>query len=260
MDTLTPSEYFAHPGMNASVLVSGRTSMRHMRYAATKRGHEQTAATRWGTIVHTAVLEPEAMQSRYAVWSGGRKAGGAYEQFTESVGDREVITVAERNDAEFIRTCIRENSKAASLLDGIKHIEAGLSWTVDGRDCKGRLDGIGDGYFIDLKTANDITDRGFESAAYRLGYHIKMGWYHFGLNKVTGAKNSAFIIAVESDPPYDCRVFECSREFLERGMIEAAQIHERYFECCKANHFPGVSATVDALHLPSWAIPDVELI
>lgn len=260
MSTDTFADYQAIQAMNASVIKAGLVSMRHMRYAALYPSQEPTPAMWWGKIVHSAVLEPDTFRDRYAVWSGASRRGKKYDAFLASANDRETITLAEYNDALYMAKAVRENVHARKLLGELVAREESLTFDLDGRPCKGRLDGRGADYILDLKTVSDVTERACERQFYNLGYHIQMGWYRFGANKVYHIDHKAYIIAIESDPPYDCVVYNCSRSFLERGMIEADRIAKEYDECCRKQYWPGVRSDVATLDLPAWATPDVDLI
>lgn len=248
------------PAMNASLIKHGMKSMRHMRYAAMFPLTEPTAAMRWGSIVHAAVLEPDTFADRYAVWSGATRRGKKYDAFCKQAGDREVVTLAEKNDAFTMSQAARENKRAKKLLAGLVAREESITFTLDDLPCKARLDGRGADYIIDLKTAKNISKRAFERSAYDLGYHIQMAWYRFGANKVQDKIHTAHIIAIESEGPFDCIVYDCSNTFLERGMLEADRIVKEYAACCERWEWPGQNADPVALDLPAWAVDKSEVI
>jgi exodeoxyribonuclease VIII len=95
---MTNAEYHSLPSISKSGLDLIHRAPALYRY---RRANPtpQTPAMRWGTLVHTAILEPETMADTYvtapAVDRRTKEGKAAYEAFLAEWGSKEVITADE---------------------------------------------------------------------------------------------------------------------------------------------------------------------
>jgi light-regulated signal transduction histidine kinase (bacteriophytochrome) len=78
---MTETEYNALPGLRATELKAGATSMRHMRAVMLGQRSQLTESKAWGSIVHGAILEPERFWRGVATWKGEAKSGKEWADF-----------------------------------------------------------------------------------------------------------------------------------------------------------------------------------
>jgi hypothetical protein len=189
---MTEQEYGALPGITASAIKAGRTSMRHMRHAMTRaRGEAGSPAMRWGTLAHMAILEPQRFLYGAAVWSGARRAGREWDAWQDANAGKTHVTQDELDQLQAMQQAIRRNKDAARLIADCDAFERPIQW--DGGDgigpCKARIDGCGGGYMgatgacggllIEYKTCREIGKDGskFVRAAEGMGYSHQLAWY-----------------------------------------------------------------------------------
>lgn len=245
-----PAEiYFKRPGLSASALVHGVKSMKHMRYYLTNPT-EPTSAMRWGSLCHSAILEPERFERDIAVFEGESKRGKAWTEFCETNAGKEIVTVAESAQlAEMIEAVHGRADAKALLTEGQREVSA--FWrTEEYGVAKGRLDILSDNSVCDLKTTGDISR--FQNTAAQLLINVRVGWYQLGVREITGKLLPVYIISVEQNAPFDVRVWEYDSEALALGRDIAIKTAKRYRECCAAGRYPGVCEDIQTLRLPEW--------
>ena len=106
----------------------------------------------------------------------------------------------------------------------------------------------------DFKTTANMEPQAFAIDCAKLHYHLQMGFYARGWEKLTGAFPEVYIIAVEKKHPFDCAVFVADEETLRAGERRAVDIACEYQECVDRNEFHGVDrGEILPWLLPSWA-------
>jgi exodeoxyribonuclease VIII len=249
---LPAADYFSRPGLSASALVHGVKSMKHMNYYL-HNPPDPTPAMRWGSLCHSAILEPERFERDIAVFEGDSKRGKAWTEFCDENAGREIVTVSESAQLAAMIEAVHGRADIKALLTEGQR-EASMFWTDDEYGAaKGRMDVYLPGVqVVDLKTTNDLTR--FKDTAARLLYHLRMGWYQVGVREITGASTClpVYILTVEQDPPYDTRVYEYDSEALAVGRDVAQAVAKQYRLCEKSGEYPGVCADITPLKLPAW--------
>ena len=94
-------------------------------------------------------------------------------------------------------------------------------------------------HIVDLKFTHQAD--GFIKSAFNMGYHIQAAWY---LRTAIAAgmadeKTPFYFVAVETDYPYEKRVYQCSSDFIDAGNSAINEILVQYVSCCETNVWPG---------------------
>jgi hypothetical protein len=255
------AEYRAILAINASALKQGRISMLHMRHEMTRADDDPTDAMSLGTLLHAAILEPDTLPHRFAVWDGGARRGKDWELFKSSNAERNIVTADWMALAVKASSRVWANDRARGLLDGAT-VEKPVLWThPQCGACKARLDGIArDGRLFDIKTCRQIG--AFSRQFASLGYDIQCGWYADGWKRSTGQARDMWLIVVETVAPYDVACWRVPAIAMQRGLELAVEIGTEY-RACKANGvYPGVQGADDTdMPLPEWYVGpgDVDL-
>jgi hypothetical protein len=244
--SLTHEQYAALPGINASAIKRGSVSMKHMRHYLTDRDDRDSPALRWGRIVHLAILEPDRFASVSSVYDG-RRAGGKWEAHIDAHEKEWTLKPEEMASIMKMTAAVYSEPEAARLIRESRH-EVALQWTGGYGAGKCRVDGLGDGWFFDLKTAAPGEYASFERAYCKYGYDLQMGWYSEG-----SKSEGAFVIVLEKEKPYDVMVKQVMHDTLKDGRDRAVEIAMRYRAHELSGYFPGVSPGVTPLELPVWA-------
>lgn len=266
--------YRSWDAVNNSLLTQLRRSPAHAK--ASIDGllpDEQSPSLRLGSLIHTGVLEPGELESRYAVMpqfeldpqnrtKDGRqttsKATGYYkdcvDEWLASTGaaGRQIVSQDEFDTMRGVIRSIAAHSGASELLATPGLAECAIVWDDEaGVRCKSRLDKLAIGarrIVVDLKTTRDAAT--FERSVWAYGYHRQGAFYLRG----SGAENFV-IVAVETSPPYGVRVAPMSQRALDAGRKEIDELLATFAACQRSGEWPGYDDPL-SWDLPDWAAPE----
>ena len=247
--------YAATPGVNWSTLRAMGQSPAHYHYRLT-HPVVATPAMNLGRLLHTAVLEPDALPLEYAVFDGARRAGEVWEQFAAANAGKTIVKAEEYNLALDVRDAVRRH-KAARRLLRFGRAEVTLRW-VDERThvrCKARLDWLCGDVFVDLKSTRDAEPRAFGRTFERLAYHGQFAFYRRGLIACGHRPADVYAIAVESEAPHDVMVYQVDEDVLAAGDLLVHDYLHRVRQCRSNRRWPGRDQGVQSLEFPAWALP-----
>lgn len=215
---------------------------------------EQTPALKFGSVVHTAILEPSLFDERYAVAPNvdRRTTTGkmAWNDFCEGIAGREVISQDDYMKAMLMQTAILRNKSAMEILteDGFR--ERVYRWTdpETGEKLKCKCDIVipeweGRALIVDYKTTGSCADGDFERSCRKYGYDFQAAFYSAGFFAVEYEEPRFAFIAQEKDEPYSARVYFCDPYFVEQGRTKFRSLLQIYHQCKKRNEWPGYPDT-----------------
>ncbi len=250
-------KYVELPGEHSTAL--RRMNISPLEYQHYKRTeHEDTDALVVGRAAHTATLEPPRFLPEYALWEGGRRAGGAWKKFQADNSAKTILTEEQYRIALAVADRVRSHPRSGPLFTGAGRNELTIQWRHEsGALCKARLDRLtAGGDLVDLKTSSDITPEAFEAQSYRKwGYHVQAAFY-LDAARAAGldAKRVLLVVASNKDPidvivrPLDLALIDAGREAYTRALARVA-------ECTKASTWPGMTEDDEVpLKLPPWAM------
>ena len=233
-------DYHAADGCSKSVLfkLEGKTDMAFEQFL--KDGTKETEAMRFGTMIHTAVLEPEHFESRYALAPDLNKNTKEYKAFKESLGEKLPIDADDKLRIDAMVKNIKAHVLASAILAG-KH-EKSFFWIDKETDllCRCRPDSIhlNAGIIADLKSADDISPDEWIKKAYDLGYHVQAAFYLDGVKaaieqsgNTLGLQNvpDKFVfVAAESKAPYQVANYDFPDFFIDEGRKTYKRLLWRY--------------------------------
>lgn len=266
---MSNEDYHALPAISSSAIIKALRSPLHYfaEYVTREVERTETPSMRFGTAVHTAVLEPETWEERYIVAPDvdrRTKAGKeAWAAFVEEAGSREVITSEEAARAHAIAALVHSHPSAGPLLRGDfvePEREASYFWrdAETGLECRCRPDSFDGEVIVDLKTTTDASPSGFARSVANYGYHVQAAWYRRGVAAVTGRIPRHVIIAVETSAPYAVAVYELDALALEEGDRLCQRAITTIAECQRAGRWPGYGDEIQRLGLPRWAVQEVQ--
>ena len=242
-------KYLAIDAIGSTQLDWMATSPRHYHWAKSQP-REETDATRLGTALHVALLEPQLFEDQYVAepdpWSispeaASPRATKAYKLVVAKL--REGGKIVLRSDAldaiEGMVRSIRSHDRALELLEACSERELTLLWQRGTHRCRGRLDLGGDRIVADLKATRDLrrfspwilTDE---------GYWRQAGHYVDGARRLGRDVEAFFHLAVENTPPHDVGVFELDQGALELGVEDANRQLARLEQCERDQKWPGM--------------------
>jgi hypothetical protein len=255
-------EYQAWQAVHVTNLLAMRISPRHYKHQLDNQ-KEPTPAMVLGSACHVAVLEPDVLPIRYAVWKGDKRQKKEWAAFQDAHEGETIITEDQYLTALAMRDSARSHPVAGPLLTGIL-AEVSVTWTdpATGLRCKGRIDGIPkpEG-ILDLKTTSKGLDlRSFAGHAARSGWIMQVAWYRRGWllanHRDPGEELPCYILGVESAAPHDCCVYRLTEDALYFGLQAVDRLLARLAECVRTDEWPGAYPEAVELNLPPWAIED----
>ena len=258
--------YRADPGVASSDLSALKRSP---AYARLRREtiSESTPAMRFGTAVHTAVLEPELFDRQYAEDPQHPEHGGypkgwrntkAYKALAQEVRDsgREPLS------AEHMHACesIRRNVLAHSTGSLITEVQDAPEVSVFAHDQeldvrrKIRPDLLVSraSMVVDLKTTND--PGAFRRTVQKFGYHRSAAYYLDTLGLLGETYDHYVFLVVATDAPYEVFAFTLDDDSIEQGRYEYRQLLREYAACMSSGDWPLPNTGIEEVRLPEYAI------
>ena len=272
--------YVAHTAINASLLK--RLSKSPQTAYATKT--ETSAAMDFGHAYHTYILEPEQFDSLYVLYDAakrpeadknfGSKANKEWRNaiYKQAVVDRKtVVEVSDMEKIKLMAAQLKQNSIYAERLIANTTHEQSVYQSVEiaGQqyDVKCRIDGINSehGVIFDLKTSKDAHPSGFQREAGQFQYHLQMAFYKRLAELEFGKPFEVFIIAQETEAPFNSGMYRITPAMISKGNIEvenmlklAAHIH-RTGEIGSYEVFTNNQYGILDLDIPNYYVNDCDL-
>lgn len=261
-------EYERIQALNWSSLKRIHTSPLLFRWRADHPEPDKSAYL-FGRALHCAVLEPRRFPTAYAgypVFGDGRTkaAQAAKADWLQSLPTGCEILQKKEYDSVIAAASSVLNHRVASELLSNGWSEKIVTWTDPdtGLSCKARLDHLRSSCVVELKSAREIGPRAFSRAVANYLYSGQLAYYHdgaiaAGLIAADDAE-MPFVIAAETDEPFDVAVYRCTPELVASGRALYKRLLRKFVECTAADAWPGQAPDLLPLELPSWALETEE--
>ena len=227
-DYLLNEEYHTMEGLSSSTIKELAKSSAH--YLA--MSNDTTSAMEFGTLIHTAVLEPHLFDMNTVKPCDARLKEGsaAWLKKQEAV----------QNQVKHIVDAVHGDANAMAILSQPSHIELSGFFDIDGVPCKIRPDQISEDFssFSDLKTTSATDIDGCVSAILSYQYDVSYAFYRLGIEIITGVSPDFHWIFVSKKAPYDVFVIRPSEEMYEQGLITIEIAIENYKKLKKNSDIP----------------------
>jgi len=176
-----------------------------------------------GGYFHTAILEPHKLKSFKIIQSSTRNT----KVYKEMSGGELCLLQKEVDNIELLTEKVLSNTICKDLIRNGDTIyeEPGIK-EINGYMWKGKADIINksEKLIIDLKTTNDINS--FKSSAWKYNYDSQAYIY----SQIFGYE---LIFIVIDKNTHQIGIFDCSTEFIERGIEKvqkATEVYELFYE------------------------------
>jgi exodeoxyribonuclease VIII len=216
------AEYHASPAVSNSKLSRFLESPRLMNTPRKK-----TPSLRWGSLVHTIILEPQLIGDEWAVMpeglDKGKGAKAREEEFLLANEGKEIVSHDEFTQLSAIAEAVQQDDEAAALLSGEGVNESSYFWkdSVTGIDMRCRPDRYrDDGLLVDVKTTPSVEHYAFRRSVWDYGYDRQSALYQDGIEAVTKRRPRGFaFIAIEGKdaPEIFVQVFVMTEADIEIG-------------------------------------------
>ena len=260
-EQLTNEEYHAHPAISRSALSLIKKSPLHYRaYIDQPERPDPTPAMRFGTAVHTAVLEPHLFDEQYTLapeFSRTTKAGK--EAWAAAIDQGKELLIRNEWDAiQGIVASISAHAAANQCLSapGINEATYMAKDPQTGLELKCRPDRLTfSGWCVDLKTTQDASTLEFARSIAKFDYHVQAAFYLHVVEAATGVRPKGFIfMTVEKTAPFAVHMLRLSEVSIQQGTREMIAHLRTLQSCIETSTWPGYSDQVEDVTLPSWAV------
>jgi hypothetical protein len=223
----------------------GTQSAAHAKRALDGYEAGVTSPMECGTATHALTLGTQ----RVIAYPGAVRRGKEWEAFQAENGDAAIVSKSDYEKASRMADAVRAHRQAHDLMGG--QVEQKILWTLHDRECRSTPDSYSPAWVADLKTTRSSEPGWFSRYALRAHYHCQLAWYRMAL-KASGFANpkDAFIVAVESSPPYPVTVFHIDERTMEAGELLVRSWFERFRGCEESQQWPGYTQAVVELSLP----------
>jgi hypothetical protein len=229
------------------------STLKHMARSPAHYRYELTAPPKTkrhfdlGTVLHAKVLLPPDERPDVVVYEG-RRAGKVWESFEAEHADSIILSPADGEKIDGMQESILTHPIAMGLLVSCTKFEHSIEWARQGLPCAGRIDAHNSSMVVELKTGREEPPSRFQWSVVRMGYHAQLAWYMRGLG-MDLLTRAAYIIHVESTPPYVATVYQPSQGALQAGDRICTEWMARLKICCETQHWPGYSDEIVPLEL-----------
>ncbi len=205
----------------------------------------------FGSAFHLFILEPEKIENELICQPKfiGKGSRTKKTEFENANPDKLIISQQQYADLVGMRESVRSHPIASKLLFS-GEAEKEINWIdpVTGVKCKCKLDFFNDKRdIVDLKSAKDASDYGFQKSARQNRYHIQDAFYFDGTETAGYNPDNFYFVAVEKTAPYLVNVFMYDE--YERSL--ARDIYredlETYKHCKEYNIWQGYEPTIKPL-------------
>lgn len=206
-----------------------------------------SASLSLGTLIHTAILEPENFDKDYYVMpkvDRRTKAGkDEYAKYLELANGKEVVDQETIDIKDAIMANFNTNDQAVYYNQGVK--EQSVYSEINGVLVKVRPDCYNAelGFISDPKTCQDNSPKSFMRDVYKYGYHLQAAFY----SDVVGIDPANFVFtAIETKNPFSVQCYTLGEEHIDRGReayTEALDKWRHYMETGEVLSYEGYQTT-----------------
>ena len=233
-------EYRAFPALNQSAAKKLLVSPAHYQ-AYINTPQEETKALRFGTFVHSAILEPHTLNDLYATAPDvDRRTKDGKEQWaafaTANVG--KTILDAEESALGHL---VAAHARLALERHGVKFDVTEVMYHVDynGIPLKAAIDGVSGDYLWDIKTTDDASPAGMLKSIRNYRYNLQAYWYRLVYELATGKRPLGFrFLFVEKEPPFATAVCEVGPELMSWAIADFEKALTLYRDCTASGVWP----------------------
>jgi hypothetical protein len=238
----------------------GRSPAHGRLSLAGEEDEKESASRALGSTVH-ALLEG---RTDIVVYPGAVRRGKEWDKFkAEHEDGARIVLAKERDCAMSIADALLGNRDAARLINAPRvRREETIIFDHLGRRCRATPDFAARSYawFAELKTTRCADPDRFRYDARRFAYHVQVAMQRLAIRATEGKNKAkkAFIIAVETAPPWPVSVMEVEEDSLLAGEKQMHLWLERLLGCEAAGHWPGYVQSVVPLRIvdpefePEW--------
>jgi hypothetical protein len=244
-------EYRAFPALNQSAAKQLLVSPAHYQ-AYVNTPQEETKALRFGTFVHSAILEPDTVDALYAtapdVDKRTKDGKAAFAEFATLNAGKTILDAEERATgnlvAAFGRQALKKHGVTFDATEVMYHVD------YNGVPLKAAIDGVAGDYLWDIKTTDDASSAGMLKAIRNYRYNLQAYWYRLVYEIATGRRPLGFrFLFIEKEPPYATAVCEIGPELMSYAIADFEKAVTLYRQCVETGIWPAYTDDVQVIDI-----------
>jgi exodeoxyribonuclease VIII len=246
-------EYRAFPAFNQSAAKHILTSPAHYQ-AYINTPQEETKALRFGTFVHSAVLEPHTLNDLYATAPDcdrrTKEGKAAWAEFATANAGKTILDYEESALGHLVASSARFALKRL----GVEFDATEVMYHVDynGVPLKAAIDGVAGDYLWDIKTTDDASAAGMLKAIRNYRYNLQAYWYRLVYELATGRRPLGFrFLFIEKEPPFACSICEVGPELMSWAIADFEKAVTLYKECTASGVWPAYTEEIQVIDVKS---------
>lgn len=234
-------------------------------------GGKTTSALELGWLTHLATFEPDRYKAEVVAAppldKRTKKGKQTWAELEAGNAEKLVIRFEDDQKARAMAKAVRAHPTASLFLSSRGRNEISMVWNEEIEPgvivkCKARLDRyahINEWPILgDLKSTRNASRREFEKSIFNFGYDVQAVHYLSGLETLypiaPGDPFRRFVfMAVESEPPHLCALYELDDDSLEEGSRKRSVYLRKWVECVESGSWPGYPDGIQTASLPAWA-------
>ena len=249
-------EYRAFPALNQSAakLLVTNSPAHYQAYMNTER--EETKALRFGTFVHSAILEPQTLNDLYATAPDvDKRTKDGKEQWAAFATANAGKTILDAEESA-IGHLVASHARLALNHHGVKFDATEVMYHVDynGIPLKAAIDGVAGDYLWDIKTtgAGEATPAGMLKSIRAYRYNLQAYWYRLVYELATGKRPLGFrFLFVEKEPPFATAVCEIGPELMSYAISDFEKAVNLYRDCTASGVWPAYPDDIQVIDIKS---------
>ena len=235
-----------------------KKNKKQFKYSLTHDLIKQTKAMADGTAVHAFFLERDKFNTDFVIKPADMRLNTKVGKEWALEHQNKIIIDSELGNNLYEMEKSFMDSPARLIYDKQGQSELSYFWDDLGLvKGKCRPDWISnDGNIVvDIKTTTDASPKGFQKSIANWGYHLQLGWYIRGLQKLGLPAKEFIFIAIEKTPPFSVGVYRANKEMITYANDEINNLVYDIDESLKSDDFPDYTPEIMDLGLPNWMNP-----
>lgn len=251
-------EYRLLPALNQSAAKHLLTSPAHYK-AYINTPQEETKALRFGTFVHSAVLEPHTLNDLYATAPDcDRRTKDGKEQWNAFVAANAGKTILDAEESA-IGHLVAAHARMTLEKHGVKFDATEVMYAVDynGIPLKAAIDGVAGDYLWDIKTTGigEATAAGMLKSIRAYRYNLQAYWYRLVYELATGKRPLGFrFLFVEKEPPFATAICEVGPELMSWAVADFEKAIATYKACTESGIWPAYPDDVQVIDVKGASV------
>jgi hypothetical protein len=243
-------EYHARKEVSSSLLrVFIKATPAHYKAHIDAPDFEESAALKFGSALHCAILEPNTFKTRYVQkpqkLSLATIEGKAWAKANEG---KEVVAWDDYERLNRMFDVISNSEKARSwLFSGESEVSFIGRDALTGVPVRCRTDKLHDDSVVDLKSTGDLASD-FQNAVGKYRYDLQAAFYL----RITGRAKFKFLV-IEKSKPYGIKFVELDQETLTRADRIVTETLLKIKQCQETNIYSSYTEETETISLPFWA-------